>query len=207
MPTLLKVNASPRGEMSISRKMGERYVHRWLAAHPGGTIVERDLMRTPIPYMDVDWIAGVYAPPAVPRTPQMKAALGVSETLISELVQADQVLIRTPMYNFSVPAVLKSWIDYLVRPGFTFKLAPGWPGLLADKPTRILIMPSTPDEGCFRMAPSLKSNALLVRVLHPPVVLKMANGPCVASSRRAHGWLRLVSRRNGLEEERLRCPT
>lgn len=43
------------------------------------------------------------------------------------------------MYNFSVPAILKSWIDYLVRPGFTFALAPGWPGLLADKPARILV--------------------------------------------------------------------
>jgi hypothetical protein len=42
-PHLLKVDASPRGEMSISRKLGERYVHHWLAAHPDGTIVERDL--------------------------------------------------------------------------------------------------------------------------------------------------------------------
>ncbi|WP_419731230.1 NAD(P)H-dependent oxidoreductase [Lichenicola sp.] len=32
----------------------------------------------------------------------------------------DRILIGTPMYNFSVPAVLKSWIDYIVRPGFTF---------------------------------------------------------------------------------------
>jgi len=37
------------------------------------------------------------------------------------------------MYNFTVPAVLKSWIDYVVRPGFTFRLAPGWPGMLEHK--------------------------------------------------------------------------
>jgi FMN-dependent NADH-azoreductase len=139
MSTLLTINASPRGEMSISRKLGERYIHHWLAAHSGGTIVERDLIKPTIPYMNVDWIGGVYAPPAVPRTPEMLAALALSETLVGELVNADQVLICTPMYNYSIPAVLKSWIDYLVRPGFTFKLAPGWPGMLADKPTRILI--------------------------------------------------------------------
>ena len=39
------------------------------------------------------------------------AALTLSETLIGELVNADQVLICTPMYNYSIPAVLKSWID------------------------------------------------------------------------------------------------
>jgi len=139
MPKLLSINASPRGAMSISRRLGERFVHHWRAAHPGGTVVERDLMNPVIPYMNLDWIGGVYAPPTVPRTPEMQAALTLSESLIGELVDADQVVICTPMYNYSIPAVLKSWIDYLVRPGFTFELAPGWPGMLADKPTRLLI--------------------------------------------------------------------
>lgn len=139
MPVLLTINASPRGEMSISRRLGERFIHHWRAAHPDGTVIERDLMDPLIPYMNLDWIGGVYAPPAVTRTPEMRAALSLSETLIGELIGADQVLICTPMYNYSLPAVLKSWIDYLVRPGFTFALAPGWPGLLADRPTRILV--------------------------------------------------------------------
>lgn len=139
MPILLNINASPRGAMSISRKLGERYVHHWQAAHPDGTVIERDLMTSGIPYMDVDWIGGVYAPPSVPRTPDMLRALALSEELIQELARADEVLICTPMYNYSIPAVLKSWIDYVVRPGFTFALAPGWPGLLVDRPVRILV--------------------------------------------------------------------
>ena len=125
--------------MSISRRLGERYIDLWRAAYPGGMVVERDLMTSGIPYMDVDWITGIYAPPQVPRSPEMKRALALSEKLIDELIHADQLLICTPIYNFSVPAVLKSWIDYIVRPGFTFALAPGWPGLLADKPTRIIV--------------------------------------------------------------------
>ncbi|MGI4748535.1 MAG: FMN-dependent NADH-azoreductase [Janthinobacterium lividum] len=139
MPILLNIDASPRGEMSISRKLGERYVHHWRAAHPDGTVIERNLMTSGIPYMDIDWIGGVYAPPQVPRTPEMLRALALSDELIQELVGADQLLICTPMYNYSIPAVLKSWIDYIVRPGFTFALAPGWPGLLADRPVRILV--------------------------------------------------------------------
>ena len=139
MPTLLVINASPRGAMSISRKLGERFAEHWRAAHPEGTVVERDLMRPAIPYMDVDWIAGVYAPPPVARTPEMERALALSEELIGEFTRADALLICTPMYNFTIPAVLKSWIDYLVRPGFTFQLAPGWPALLADRPVRAMV--------------------------------------------------------------------
>ncbi len=35
----------------------------------------RDLNASRIPYMDNDWIAGVYAPPDVERTPEMQTAL------------------------------------------------------------------------------------------------------------------------------------
>ncbi len=37
-------------------------------------------------------------------------------------------------------AVLKSWIDYVVRPGYTFRLAPGWPGMLANKRARLIVV-------------------------------------------------------------------
>ena len=139
MPTLLNVQASPRGERSISRALGETYLRHWRVLHPDGRVIKRDLMASSIPYMDVDWIGGVYAPPAVERTPEMTRALDLSVELISEVQQADHVLICTPMYNFTIPAVLKSWIDYIVRPGFTFALGPGWPGLLADRPVRLLV--------------------------------------------------------------------
>ena len=69
----------------------------------------------------------------------MRKALALSEELIDEVRSADRILIGTPMYNYSVPAVLKSWIDYIVRPGFTFALAPGWPGLLSERTVDVLV--------------------------------------------------------------------
>jgi FMN-dependent NADH-azoreductase len=112
---------------------------QWLQVNKGGKVVLRELMSAGIPYMDVDWIAGVYAPPQVQRSGAMQKALALSEELINEVRSADRILIGTPMYNYSVPAVLKSWIDYIVRPGFTFALAPGWPGLLHDRPVDVLV--------------------------------------------------------------------
>ena len=103
-------------------------------------MIYRDLNASRIPYMDNDWIAGVYAPPDAERTAEMQKALALSAELIAELQAADVLLVSTPMYNFTIPAVLKSWIDYVVRPGYTFRLAPGWPGMLANKKARLIVV-------------------------------------------------------------------
>jgi FMN-dependent NADH-azoreductase len=140
MPTLLALDVSPRGERSISRALGKRFVEDWQALNPDGSVIYRDLNAPRIPYMDNDWIAGVYAPPEVERTPEMQKALALAAELITELQGADVLFISTPMYNFTIPAVLKSWIDYVVRPGYTFRLAPGWPGMLANKKARLIVV-------------------------------------------------------------------
>lgn len=140
MLTLLALDVSPRGERSISRALGKRFVEDWQALNPDGSVIYRDLNAPRIPYMDNDWIAGVYAPPEVERTPEMQKALALSAELITELQGADVLFISTPMYNFTIPAVLKSWIDYVVRPGYTFRLAPGWPGMLANKKARLIVV-------------------------------------------------------------------
>ena len=140
MPTLLALDVCPRGERSISRALGKRFVEHWQARNPGGAVIYRDLNASRIPYMDNDWIGGVYAPPDVERTPEMQEALAFSAELIAELQAAELLFICTPMYNFTIPAVLKSWIDYVVRPGYTFRLAPGWPGMLANKRARLIVV-------------------------------------------------------------------
>jgi FMN-dependent NADH-azoreductase len=140
MPTLLALDVRPRGERSISRALGKRFVEHWQARNPGGAVIYRDLNASRIPYMDNDWIGGVYAPPDVERTPEMQEALAFLAELIAELQAAELLFICTPMYNFTIPAVLKSWIDYVVRPGYTFRLAPGWPGMLANKRARLIVV-------------------------------------------------------------------
>jgi FMN-dependent NADH-azoreductase len=140
MPTLLSLEVSPRGDRSVSRALGRRFIDHWKRKNPDGRVISRDLNAARIPYMDNDWIAGVYAPAEVPRTPEMQRALDLSSELIAELQAADLLFICTPMYNFTIPAALKSWIDYVVRPGYTFRLAPGWPGLLENKKARLIVV-------------------------------------------------------------------
>ena len=81
------------------------------------------------------------------------------------------------MYNFSVPAVLKSWIDYVVRPGFTFKLAEGWPGMLGNKRTKIIVAtrdvytPGTPSEADDLVSPVLRRALAFMGVTDVETVL------------------------------------
>ena len=46
MPTLLKIDVSPRGDHSVSRAIGKKFVEDWQQANAGGTVVTRDLATT-----------------------------------------------------------------------------------------------------------------------------------------------------------------
>ena len=118
MPTLLAIQVSPRHEYSTSRKLSAVFVEKWLAAHPGGKAIERDLMKTNLPFVDLPWIGGAFTPPEQ-HSPESAAAIKISDNLVVELQAADHIIIGTPMYNFTIPAVLKAYIDHIVRVGVT----------------------------------------------------------------------------------------
>jgi FMN-dependent NADH-azoreductase len=91
------------------------------------------------PTFDLPWIAGAFSAPDQ-HTAEHKAALKISDELINELLAADEVVISTPMYNFNVPAVLKAWIDHIVRLNKTFAFGPeGLKGLAAGKKVTVII--------------------------------------------------------------------
>jgi FMN-dependent NADH-azoreductase len=67
----------------------------------------------------------------------MMDALSISNELIAELFAADSILIATPMYNFATPAVLKAYIDHIVRFNVTFSAS--YAGLLKGKIVTVII--------------------------------------------------------------------
>ena len=118
MASLLAIAASPRYELSTSRKLTSLFVEKWRAAHQGGEVVERDLIKTTLPFVDLPWIGGAFTPPEQ-HSPESAAAIKISNDLVAELQAADRIIIGTPMYNFTIPAVLKAYIDHIVRVGVT----------------------------------------------------------------------------------------
>jgi FMN-dependent NADH-azoreductase len=142
MPTLLHIDASPRGDYSISRKVSAAFADSWKKNHPEGKVIRRDLATTHLTFVDMDWIAGAYSTPDQ-HTAAHKKALAISDELIGELFAADHIVIGTPMYNFAIPAVVKAWIDHIVRVGKTFSVgAGGYEGLAKGRKATVIIASS-----------------------------------------------------------------
>jgi FMN-dependent NADH-azoreductase len=118
MATLLHIDSSLFPDASVSRDVAATFVNTWKAEHPDGTVIHRDLAAEPVPHLDGALLAAGQIP-AEDRTPEQVAALELRETLITELEQADAVLIGAPMYNFGVPSTLKAWIDQVIVVGRT----------------------------------------------------------------------------------------
>ena len=95
MSTLLVVESSPRGEHSMSRGLTQMFIEQWRKNHPEGRVVERDLMRTNLPFVTMPWL-GAYFAPSERHTPEMKEILRLSDELVGEILAADHIAIGTP---------------------------------------------------------------------------------------------------------------
>ena len=72
-------------------------------------------------------------------TEKQMVAIAQSDSMIAELDVADIVLIGAPMNNFTISAQMRTYFDYIIRPGKTFGYSPTGPkGLLTDKPVFII---------------------------------------------------------------------
>jgi len=136
MPKLLKIDASPRGDYSVSRALTAIFAEEWLKNHADGTVVGRDLFKTELPFVDLPWIAGAYTP-AEQHSPEIAKAIKISDDLVDELLSIDHIVLGAPMYNFSLPAILKAYIDHIVRINRTF--TPKYEGLVTGKKLTIFL--------------------------------------------------------------------
>jgi FMN-dependent NADH-azoreductase len=110
-------------------------VERLLTILPDATISRRDLGYEPISHPDADYAAVLATPESLAATGRDADALLLAEQLIQEVEHSDVVVIGTPMNNFTVPSVLKAWIDHVLRVGRTMKSTPvGKTGMLQDRP-------------------------------------------------------------------------
>jgi len=58
-------------------------------------------------------------------------ALAAADRLVEQLIRADLVVLAFPLYNFSVPAPVKAWMDAVMQKGRTWAARDGrYAGLL-----------------------------------------------------------------------------
>jgi len=133
MTHILHIDTSPRLEQSHSRTLAREFLETWKIHHPDAIITHRDLAYNPAPYIDYTWVTALFTA-SDKHTPELATAIALSDELIEEFLNADAYVLSTPMFNLSIPAALKSYIDYVVRPKRTFAIVDGnYQGLVHSK--------------------------------------------------------------------------
>jgi len=120
---LIHIDSSILGENSASRALSARIVKRFA----GADVSYHDLAAAPLPDLDLGALPG-----------DASDAAKASAALLEEFLGADTIVIGAPMYNFTIPVQLKSWIDRILIAGKTFSYTEAGPvGLASGK--RVII--------------------------------------------------------------------
>ncbi len=136
--TILQVNASARKSGSVTRDLSDALVTGLLSKTPEAKVISRDVSQG-LPFLDEDWVGATFTDPAE-RSADQRLKLALSDTLVRELKAADTIVIGAPIYNFSVPAALKAWIDLVARARETFQYTEKGPvGLLQGKKAYVIV--------------------------------------------------------------------
>jgi FMN-dependent NADH-azoreductase len=141
MNTILFIEVSPRGKESASRTVADTLAARLSALYPSATLVRHDLAADHPPHLDDITLRAISTKDA-DEAERLKEVARRSDELTNELLEADLLVIATPMWNFGIPSTLKAWIDLVVRPGRTFQYADGGVVGLAKDKKAILVLAS-----------------------------------------------------------------
>lgn len=135
---ILEISASGRYDDSASRRLSTELADAIARRYGSAEIRRRDLVDG-VPFVDATWIDATFTP-VERRDSAQRAALADSDALVREVMDADILVIGTPMYNFGPPAVLKAWIDMVARAGLTFRYTESGPvGLIEGKKAYVVV--------------------------------------------------------------------
>lgn len=149
MNRVLIINASVRNEKSHSRRLTQLFVENWKNKYPKDMFSYREVGLKEIPPINEKWISSAFIKPDE-RTNENQRGVQFSDELVKEFKTHNVYVLGTPMYNWSIPSGLKSYIDQLMRINETWKFRSGQPdgdyvGLLENK--KMFILSSRGDTG------------------------------------------------------------
>lgn len=135
---ILRIDASANVSTSNSKILGDKLIEKLETRYRDIEVKQRDLNQD-LYYIDESWVGANFTP-VQDRSEDQQQKLAFSDVLIDEIKQADHIVLTTPMYNFGIPATLKSWIDLICRAGVTFQYTADGPvGLIKNKRIDIVI--------------------------------------------------------------------
>lgn len=122
---ILLINSSARQQDSVTRRFANSIISSLQETYSEVELTERDVSKG-IPYINEQWVNANFTDKN-DRNNEQVSSLSYSDELVRELKQADTLIIAAPLYNFSIPASLKAWIDQIARVGETFNYSTNGP--------------------------------------------------------------------------------
>lgn len=141
MRTLLHISASPRGEASESLALASEFLDELGARRPDLTVETWDLWDGTLPEFGP---AAAQAKMAVFAGEEPAGAAAVAwadaKAAFERFAAAEHYLFTVPMWNHSVPYILKQLIDVVSQPGmvFGFDAERGYTGLLTGRTATVV---------------------------------------------------------------------
>lgn len=139
MSKVLYVTANPKPVAeSYSLSVGSEFLKAYREANPNDEIIEIDVYKTDIPQLDADVFSGWGKLQSGKGFDELSASekvkVGRLNQLVDEFVSADKYIFVSPLWNLSIPPLLKAYIDSVFVAGKTFQYTENGPvGLLKNK--------------------------------------------------------------------------
>lgn len=139
MKKVLYITANPKSEeQSFSLTAGRELIELYKQNNPNDEIIEIDVYDVDLPYIDADVFSGwgklQNGKGFDELTEIEKTKVGKINGFTEQFVEADKYVFVTPMWNFSVPPLMKAYVDTISIVGKTFKYTENGPvGLLENK--------------------------------------------------------------------------
>lgn len=132
---LLHIISSPRGENSRTLSVSHEFLNELKAKYPNLTIDELDLFKTTLPDVFDEAATAKYTILGGGSLNEKTKNVWDQITEFSgKFLSYNIYLISSPMWNFTVPYVLKHYIDVIMQPGYLFNFTEsGVVGLATNK--------------------------------------------------------------------------
>ncbi len=123
---ILHICANPKPtDESVSKQMATAFFVKLAEKNIDYDLVNVDLYQDPPPFISNEEYRGFWFPVFIDgyqATDEEVAAMAYAKEQGEYFRQADILVLTTPMWNYSMPAILKAWIDQVIAPEITFKM-------------------------------------------------------------------------------------
>ena len=140
MKKLLHIIATPRGVESRTLQVSRAFLEAFRKTHKEWTVEELDLSKEKLPSLTTKRVDGKYVLLGGKELyGEFKEAWEEIVAEIERFLSADAYLISTPMWNFTIPYMLKHYIDIIIQPKYLFRYTDKGPeGLVKNRKMAVI---------------------------------------------------------------------